>query len=341
MEEVQLTSEKLFQIELSSDKNNSYSIEFILNSYIEIIANQINNKINRSYSNKYSFEDIRETKYFLQFNTFSEILDEIKVRIEENKIIINENENKLILNIPLQNNQEIIFELNPIIKNNNDRLNELTDLIIKLNTEINNVKNENKQLNEENKQTKTEINNMKNNEVLLMKSNEQMINNINLLKNENTQLKNEVSKLKNDNIQLKNYINQIKNEIIQLKNDNNQLKNNESQSRNENAQLIKELNELKEKLNVLVCSEERIRIKNLNGKIINGNKTYNETLKYWINPLKKIKAELLYRLSEHRDNISKFHELCDNKGPTLTLFHVNDGNIVGIYTPLSLDSSFK
>ena len=35
---------------------------------------------------------------------------------------------------------------------------------------------------------------------------------------------------------------------------------------------------------------------------------------------------------------STFHELCDNKGPTLTLFHVNDGNIVGIYTPLSWDS---
>ena len=33
----------------------------------------------------------------------------------------------------------------------------------------------------------------------------------------------------------------------------------------------------------------------------------------------------------------KFHELCDNKGPTLTLFHVSDGNIVGIYTPLSWD----
>ena len=65
MEEVQLTSEKSFQIELSSDKNNSYSIEFNLNNYIEITANQINNIIHKSYSSKYLFEEIRETKYFL------------------------------------------------------------------------------------------------------------------------------------------------------------------------------------------------------------------------------------------------------------------------------------
>ena len=32
MEEVQLTSEKSFQIELLSDKNNSYSLEFNLNN---------------------------------------------------------------------------------------------------------------------------------------------------------------------------------------------------------------------------------------------------------------------------------------------------------------------
>ena len=75
MEEIQLTPEKSFQIELSSDKNNSYSLEFNLNNYIEIKANQINNIISKTYSNKYSFEEIRETKYFLQFDTFSEIFD--------------------------------------------------------------------------------------------------------------------------------------------------------------------------------------------------------------------------------------------------------------------------
>jgi len=310
MEEVQLTPGKSFKIELLSDKNNSYLLEFKLNNNIEITANQINNIIHKSYLSKYSFEEIRETKYFLQFDTFSEILDEIKDRIYYNKIIIKENENKLVLNITLPDNKEIIFESNEIIENNNDRLNELTDLIMKLNTKINNIKNE------EISKLKKEINNMRNKEVQLTNDNTQLKNDINLLKNEINYLKKDNNKLKNDNIQLKN---------------------NEARLRNEIAQLKKEVTQLKENINILGGGNKMIF--NLDSKIINGNKKYNESLKYWINPSRKIKAELLYRLSENRDNKSIFHKLCDNKGPTLTLFHVNDGNIVGIYTPLSWDSS--
>ena len=116
MEEVQLTSEKSFKIELSSDKNNTYSLEFNLKNYIEITANQIHNIINKSYSNKYSLEEIQATKYFLKFNSFYDILDEIKDRINNNKIILKEKDNNLILNIPLPENEEIIFELKPFIK---------------------------------------------------------------------------------------------------------------------------------------------------------------------------------------------------------------------------------
>ena len=107
---------------------------------------------------------------------------------------------------------------------------------------------------------------------------------------------------------------------------------------NEITNLKNEITELKEKLNVLW--KEKIMINNLDSKIIKENEKYNLTLKNWINPSKKIKAKLLYRLSENGDKFSTFHKLCDNKGPTLTLFHVNDGNIVGIYTPLSWESPF-
>ena len=334
MDEIQLTQEKSFQIELSSDKNN-YSLEFNLNNYIEITANQINNIIHKSYSNKYSFEEIRETKYFLQFDTFNEILDEIKDRIYNNKIILKEDDNNLILNIllPSSKNKEIIFELKPVIKSSNDRLNELTDLIMKLNMEINNIKNveianlnkENKHLNEENEQIKKEINYIKDKELQLINSNEQIINNVNFLKNENNQLKND--------------INLLKKEVGKLKNDNNQMKDSSIQLKNENMQLKKEVTELNEKLNILWSWRENMRIKNLDSKIIKENEVYNKRLKKWIDPIKKIKAELLYRLSENGDKFSTFHELCDNKGPTLTLFHVNDGNNVGIYTPISWDST--
>ena len=70
--------------------------------------------------------------------------------------------------------------------------------------------------------------------------------------------------------------------------------------------------------------------------IINYNKEYSKSLKKWINK-DNIKIELLYRLSRDGDKTSKFHELCDNQGPTLTLFHTFDGNKVGFFTPLEWD----
>ena len=176
MEEVQLTSNKSFQVELSSDKNNLYSVMFNLNNSIEITANQIKGIIHKSFSNKYSFEEIRKNKYFLQFDTLEEILNELKERINNNKIIIKENEDNLIINIPLPSskNKEIIFELKPIIKNNNDRFNELTDLIMKLNIEVNNIKNETKQLRDKYnnlENLKNEINDIKEKETRLANEN--------------------------------------------------------------------------------------------------------------------------------------------------------------------------
>ena len=250
--------------------------------------------------------------------------------------------------------------MNPIIKNNDDRLNELTDLIVKLSKEMNIIKNENMQLKNEEiinlkneiKQLNDKYKNLENKEIQLnneniklkkeniiikgketqiMKVNAELKNDIDFLKNENTQLKNDISFLKNE-------VNKLKNDNNQLKNDNIQIKDNSTRLKNENIQLKNEVIELKEKLNILRSWRDNLIIHNLDSKIINDNKTYNEMLKNWINSERKIKAELLYRLSENGDNISTFHELCDNKGPTLTLFHVNDGNIVGIYTPLSWES---
>ena len=86
-------------------------------------------------------------------------------------------------------------------------------------------------------------------------------------------------------------------------------------------------------------NKDNIYINNLNSLIINENKIYNKILKSWINEDKVIKAELLYRLTRDGEKVSKFHELCDYKVPTLTIFYTNDGDIGGIYTPLSWDIS--
>ena len=249
MENELLTKGKEFNIEITSDKNNTYSIQFTLNNSLEIVANQKNAVLNKSFSNKFTIHEIQQNKYFVQFDTLNEIYDEVIERTKKDKITISENENTLIINIPLPSTKytEKKFELKQISKNDNEKINDLTQLVIKQNKEITDLKNE--------------------------------------------------------------------------------------------------LKDIKEKLNILWKEREEKekekmnkQISNLNSKIINENEKYKKLLKTWINPLKKIKAELLYRLSENGESFSAFHELCDNKGPTLTLFHVNDGNIVGIYTPLSWDS---
>ena len=79
-------------------------------------------------------------------------------------------------------------------------------------------------------------------------------------------------------------------------------------------------------------------ILNLDSLIIKNNIRYNTTLKNWINPNQKIKAELLYRLSRDSHFYQIFHKYCDNKGPTLTLIEAVEGFITGGYTPLDWDS---
>ena len=132
----------------------------------------------------------------------------------------------------------------------------------------------------------------------------------------------------------------------------NELKNNYNKEIHENKKEIKslknekhnqnnEIKKLKEQMkSMLKHIESKENISELkNSLIINNNIEYYKSIKNWINPDKKIKGELLYRLSIDGDQISTFHLLCDNKGPTLTLFETKEGNKGGIYTPLSWDSN--
>ena len=67
------------------------------------------------------------------------------------------------------------------------------------------------------------------------------------------------------------------------------------------------------------------------------NDDYINNIINWLYSNKIFKTKLLYSLSRDGEKVSKFHELSDNKGNTLTLFHTKDGNKVGIYTNLSWD----
>ena len=125
----------------------------------------------------------------------------------------------------------------------------------------------------------------------------------------------------------------LKNEINENQKEINELKN-----------LIKaqnnEINSLKEEIKPWLKYGESKEILELkNSLIIHNNIEYNISIKNWINPDIKIQGELLYRLSRDGDQISTFHSLCDNKGPTLTLFETKEGHKGGIYTPLSWDTN--
>ena len=44
-------------------------------------------------------------------------------------------------------------------------------------------------------------------------------------------------------------------------------------------------------------------------------------------------------MSKDGDNIKSYYEKCCNKGPTISLIKIDDGNIIGGYTPLNFNKS--
>ena len=58
-------------------------------------------------------------------------------------------------------------------------------------------------------------------------------------------------------------------------------------------------------------------------------------IKNWISEKKQINFKLLYKVSKDGDSILKFHEKCDNKGPTLIIIKIKTGYRFGGYNPLS------
>ena len=47
---------------------------------------------------------------------------------------------------------------------------------------------------------------------------------------------------------------------------------------------------------------------------------------------KRFVTYMLYRGSDHGWKYKHFHDRCDNKGPTISLYKVKDGDVIGGYT---------
>ena len=222
-----------------TDKNKKYILLFntdqssFLN--IKVIEGDITQKI---YSNNFPIEFIKKNKYFYQFDNLKEICDEIKERVEKEKLNIIEDTNTIIVSIPLPSSKkkEIVFELKEEEKSDKEIIKDLINLVHEQKTEILNLK--------------------------------------------------------------------------------------------------KELNEFKTEISFLY----KYYILNLDSFIVD-NINFNSTLKNWINQNMKIKANLLYRMTRDGPEILTFHQLCDNKGPTITLIHLENGYKVGFFVSDSFDST--
>ena len=114
----------------------------------------------------------------------------------------------------------------------------------------------------------------------------------------------------------------------------NDLVNLVHEQKNQITKLQTELNDLKNEISFLLNNY----ITNLDSLIITNN-CHNSSLKNWINPNAKIKANLLFRLSRDGPEISTFHKLCDNKGPaTLVLFYLKNKQKIGFFVNGFFDS---
>ena len=141
----------------------------------------------------------------------------------------------------------------------------------------------------------------------------------------------------NDEKELDKINKQIKDLGENLNRKEDDLKNLLSEKSEEIANLEKKYKELcdyKDKMSYLLKNY----IINMDSLIINNN-NYNSSLKHWISPKSNICANLLYRLTRDGPEILTFHNLCDEKGPTLILFHIKEGDKVGFFVNGAFDCS--
>ena len=91
------------EFEIISDKNNHYKISIIFETglYITLYASESNNFLKKSFSNKYSLEQLKEIKYFTLFDDLKEIYYELLERMKNNESSLKEKNNKLILAVSL------------------------------------------------------------------------------------------------------------------------------------------------------------------------------------------------------------------------------------------------
>ena len=152
------------------NKGKKYEIIFSQKSNnLLILSKEINSFLSKRYEEEFSKNNLNEiSKFFMLFNNISEILTELKIRIEKNNFEINVNENtfEILFKVEISNINEfnlilkrkeedlksIIETLCSIIKKQEEKINKLEEEKIETNNKI-------KKLEEELNKEKIETNN--------------------------------------------------------------------------------------------------------------------------------------------------------------------------------------
>jgi len=341
-----------------NNQNNQNNGQDIIKNEIDEIKNNLTQVINNHNKEIKEIKDnhnkeIKEIKdnHIKEINEIKNKHNKEMVEINKKLSIINNfnQEINLINNNHLNDKKQIennLKEIKEIINKHNQDINQK---INKHNQDIdliqNNHSNEIKQIENNMKEVKNNLKEIKNtpNQDNILKNN--ISNEIDEIKNSLNVFRNDINaKINNCNMQSNiinnNYnkgISQLNNDVTNKINQINNYFNNEIVGINNRMNIIQnnDIKELKKQMSTFLDYMNNKDLKN--SLIIGNNSHYFNSLKLWINPNKTIKTNLLYKLSRDGDQISKFHELCDNKGATLTLFMVQDGNIGGLFTPLSWD----
>ena len=111
--------------------------------------------------------------------------------------------------------------------------------------------------------------------------------------------------------------------------------------KNEILEIKDKINSMEEKLNFLY---EHIKKKEgYSDTVFKKSKLFNEKqieiIQNWISPKKYFKCKLIYDAKENGDKVSTYHSLCDNKGPTLTIFTTSDNLTLGGYLSVSFNEN--
>ena len=298
-----INEKKLFEY----DKNTKILLNLIQNKLnIEIIKQNENNIIKKFTIKNY--EEFIKNKYFSIFDNNKEIFENLIEMINNNKIILNFDNDKCYFDIKFFSNK--LFTL--ILNEKEEKENEIISVINSVIESIN-FKND---LNEK-------INFLKQN-IDLMKN--EYDSKILQLEAKNNFLEN---KFIENKVYFENIIQNLKKEIEHLKNSSNKKNENKIIKEKENK-----INSNKINFNSLNYSlTSSITINPNNSKIL-----LDEDFNFLF-PNKNIFKDLLFCSDLDGDNILTYHNKCDKIPNTLTIIKTKDNFIFGGFTTNFFESS--